>query len=177
MSTPFCSVFIATSVDGFIARRDGGIDWLSRVERPGEDYGFAAFFETVDALVMGRNTWEIVKAFPTWPYGDKRVIVLTHRPLSPVKNEETFSGEPRALVEKLGAEGVRRVYVDGGVVIQSFLRAGLVDELTVSQIPVLLGEGIPLFAGAGRETALQLVESRAFDSGLIRSTWLRPKEA
>lgn len=177
MSTPLCSVFIATSVDGFIARRDGGIDWLSRVERPGEDYGFAAFFETVDALVMGRNTWEIVKAFPTWPYGDKRVIVLTHRPLSAVKSEETFSGEPRALVEKLGAEGVRRVYVDGGVVIQSFLRAGLVDELTVSQIPVLLGEGIPLFAGAGRETALQLVESRAFDSGLIRSTWLRPKEA
>lgn len=170
MSTPSCFVFIATSVDGFIARKDGGIDWLKLVERPGEDYGFQAFFDTIDTLVIGRGTYDIVRAFDSWPYPGKRVVVMTHRPLVPIANETFFDGEPAALVAQLGAEGVKRIYVDGGKVISQFLDAGLIEQLTISQVPVLLGSGLPLFS-SGVEQRLTLVESRTFASGLVRTTW------
>ncbi|MDP1829241.1 MAG: dihydrofolate reductase family protein [Archangium sp.] len=170
MPAPACCVFIATSVDGFIARTDGGIDWLKRVEREGEDYGYQRFFDSVDALVIGRGTYEVVRGFDAWPYGGKRCVVLTHRTFEPKAKEEFFEGEPRALLDKLGAEGLKRVYVDGGAVISQFLAAGLIDQLTISQVPVLLGRGLPLFH-PGTEHALTLVESRSFPSGLVQSTW------
>jgi dihydrofolate reductase len=167
---PACCVFIATSVDGFIAREDGSLDWLECVEHPGEDYGFQRFFDSIDALVVGRTTYDFASSFEPWPYAGKRCVVLTHRPFQPKANEEHFSGEPAVLLEKLGREGVRRVYVDGGAVIRQFLAARLVDELTLSRIPVLLGSGIPLF-GAGVEQPLSLVENRSFPSGLVQTTW------
>ena len=170
MPTPSCFVYIATSVDGFIARPDGGLDWLKRVEVEGEDYGYQRFFDSIDALVMGRGTYDVVRAFPVWPYGDKRCIVMTHRPLAPRVKEESFSGEPAALLARLGEEGVKRVYVDGGVVIGQFLAAGLIEELTISQIPVLLGRGLPLFTAAV-EQDLVLLESRSFPSGLVQARW------
>ncbi len=170
MELPSCFVFIATSVDGFIARRDGGIDWLESVERPGEDYGYQRFFDSVDAVVVGRGTYEVVRAFDGWLYGTKRCIVMTHRRFEPKANEEYFAGTAAELLGKLAAEGVKRVYVDGGVVISQFLAAGFIEQLTISQIPVLLGEGLPLFQKAG-ERALTLVESRSFPSGLVQSTW------
>lgn len=170
MGTPACFVYIATSVDGFIARPDGGLDWLKRVEVEGQDYGYQRFFDSIDALVIGRGTYDVVRAFETWPYGDKRCVVMTHRPVAPRGKEEFFSGEPAALLERLGAEGVKRVYVDGGVVIGQFLAAGLIDELTISQIPVLLGRGLPLFTAAV-EKDLTLLESRSFPSGLVQSRW------
>ena len=141
MELPSCFVFIATSVDGFIARRDGGIDWLESVERPGEDYGYQRFFDSVDAVVVGRGTDEVVRAFDGWLYGTKRCIVMTHRRFEPKANEEYFAGTAAELLGKLAAEGVKRVYVDGGVVISQFLAAGFIEQLTISQIPVLLGEG------------------------------------
>src|SRR5262249_41252852 len=122
-------VFIATSLDGFIARSDGGLDWLKPFE--GEGHGYASFFAGVDALASGRGSWDTVLGFPDWPYGDKRVIVCTSRPASPAHGEEIWSGSPRALAVRLVAEGVRRVYLDGGALIRSFLREGLVDELTI----------------------------------------------
>lgn len=172
MTTPSCFVFIAASVDGFIARRDGALDWLKRVERPGEDYGYQAFFNTIDALVIGRGTYDVVRGFDAWPYEKKRCVVMTHQQFEPKANEEFFAGPPVELVQKLGAEGVKRVYVDGGAVISQFLAAGLIEQLTVSQIPILLGDGLPLFKATG-EHALTLVESRSFPSGLVRSTWRR----
>jgi dihydrofolate reductase len=172
MALPSCFVFIATSVDGFIARTDGGIDWLKSVERPGEDYGYQPFFDSVDALVIGRGTYEVVRAFEPWPYGSKRCVVMTHQRFEPKAKEEFFAGTPIELLEKLGAAGVKRIYVDGGVVISQFLAAGLVEQLTISQIPVLLGDGLPLFKAPG-EHALTLVESRSFPSGLVQSTWKR----
>lgn len=165
-----CHVFIATSVDGFIARRDGNLDWLKAVERPGEDYGYQRFFNSVDALVIGRGTYDVARAFEPWPYAGKRCVVMTRRAFEPKANEETFSGEPAALLGELERAGVRRVYVDGGAVISQFLAAGLIDELTISRVPVLLGTGIPLF-GPGTEQPLTLVESRAFPSGLVQTTW------
>jgi dihydrofolate reductase len=173
VGAPTCHVFIATSVDGYIARSDGRIDWLQRAELPGEDYGYARFFAACDVLVLGRKTWETVAGFGAWPYAGKRSVVLTHRPLTPLANEEVFSGSPRALAERLGREGARRVYVDGGAVISQFLAEGLIDELTVTQVPVLLGDGVPLFGPGRPELGLALVESRAFPSGVVQTTWRR----
>ncbi|MCA9586418.1 MAG: dihydrofolate reductase [Myxococcales bacterium] len=171
MSRAKSSVFIAESLDGFIARADGAIDWLALVEREGEDYGFAAFFETVDAMVMGRTTYNTVLGFDAWPYGAKRCVVLTHDPPSARHGEEFYAGDVTALAERLGAEGARHVYVDGGEVISQFFAAGLIDEVTVSIIPVVLGDGLRLTRRIGRDVRLELVQHRAFDSGLVRLTY------
>ncbi len=163
-----CSVFIATSLDGYIARSDGGIDWLSVVERPGEDYGFGEFYGSVDALVLGRKTWETALGFPEWPYAGKRVVVMSREAREGRHGEEFHRGSPEELAAALRADGVRRVYVDGGATIRGFLAAGLIDDLTVSVIPVLLGAGITLFGEGVPETRLTLQGSRAYESGLVQ---------
>jgi len=163
-----CSVFIATSVDGYIARPDGGLDWLARVEQPGEDYGYAAFASTVDVIVMGRATYDVGQSFPTWPYTGKRLIVLTHRPSESVHGEEFFTGDIADLVARLRREGVQRIYVDGGVVIRAFLAANLIDDLTLSIIPVALGDGIRLFDRGIGEHGLALTGVDSWPSGLVQ---------
>ncbi len=173
MQRPICSVFIATSVDGCIARPDGRIDFLDGVQLEGEDYGFAAFYASVDALVMGRGTWDVVNAFPEWPYEGKRVVVLTDRPAEPRRGETIASGGVVSLLERLHAEGVRRVYVDGGVVIRQFLAAGVVDDLVLSVIPVILGDGVRLFGAGVPELSLTLVESRSWPTGLVQLRYQR----
>jgi dihydrofolate reductase len=173
MARPQCSVFIATSVDGFIAREDGTFDFLSLVEQPEEDYGFADFFASVDALVIGRNTYETALAFEEWPYAGKRCIVLTHRETPSLHGEQFFAGAPAALVEQLGLVGAQRLYVDGGAVIRSFLADGLSDDVTLSIIPVLLGRGISLFGNEVPELKLALESSQAFASGLVQLRYTR----
>lgn len=172
------SVFIATSLDGFIARTDGSIDWLEEANArvpEGEDCGYHAFIATVDTLVMGRKTFETVLAFDAWPYGDKRVVVLSSKPVAiPAALSGTVSAsseEPRALVERLAAEGARHLYVDGGLTIQRFLSAGLIDALILTRIPVLLGEGRPLFGPLPGDVALTHVATRAYDFGFVQSTY------
>jgi dihydrofolate reductase len=163
-------VFIATSLDGFIARPDGSIDWLQSVDSPGEDYGYQEFFDSVDTLVIGRNTYDVVRGFPAWPYTGKRCVVLTHRPAPPAFDEE-FSGEdPVGLLARLGREGARHVYVDGGQVIRQFLAAKSIDRLTLSIVPILLGGGIPLFSGVG-ELGVVLEHTRAWPTGLVQSRY------
>ncbi len=173
MQRPRCSVFIATSIDGYIARADGTFDFLSIVERPGEDYGFADFFATVDALVIGRNTYETALAFPEWPYAGKRCIVLTHRETPSAHGEQFFAGEPAALVDQLALSGAQRLYVDGGAVIRQFVRENLIDDMTLSIVPVLLGSGVPLFGSELREQRLHLHSSKAFESGLVQLCYTR----
>ena len=163
---PPCSVYIATSLDGYIAGPDHGLDWLTIVERPGEDYGYQAFFDGVDALVIGRKTYDVTLGFPSWPHGEKRCIVVTHAPPAAKHGEEFYSGPLLALVERLGAEGVRRIYVDGGTLIRASFAEDLIDEVTLSIVPVLLGAGVPLFGGIERR--LTLVASRSFPSGLVQ---------
>ncbi len=165
------AVFIATSLDGFIARADGRIDFLDRYH--GEDHGYGAFFAGVDAVVIGRGTYDTVVGFPEWPYGDKRLIVFTNRAADPRHGEELWSGPPRALAERLDREGVRRVYLDGGALIRSFLREGLVDELTIDVIPIVLGSGRPLFASGLPEIQLRHFESKSFPSGLVQIRYQR----
>ena len=173
MQRPRCSVFIATSLDGFIAKPDGTFDFLSIVEQPGEDYGFAEFFATVDALVIGRNTYETALAFPEWPYAGKRCVVLTHRETPSVHGEQFFAGEPPALLEQLALGGAQRLYVDGGAVIRTFLSENLIDDMTLSIIPVLLGQGIPLFGPEVPEQRLTLQANKAYPSGLVQLSYGR----
>ncbi len=174
MKRPHVAVFIATSVDQFIARDDGSIDWLARVQRdPAEDFGYAAFMASVDALVVGRATYDTVLGFDAWPYEGKRVVVLTHRPVTATHGEETHHGALAPLFEKLGAEGVKRVYIDGGETIREGLAEGLIDELTLSLVPVLLGSGRPLFVRGLPETDLRLIDAKSFPSGLVQLRYAR----
>ncbi|HEY9899612.1 MAG TPA: dihydrofolate reductase family protein [Pantanalinema sp.] len=172
------SVFIATSLDGFIARQDGSIDWLDEANTlvpSGEDCGYHAFIASVDTLVMGRGTFETALGFDAWPYGDKRVVVLSSKRLEiPPELAGTVSASseaPRELVDRLASEGARHVYVDGGITIQGFLAAGLIDALTLTRIPVLLGEGRPLFGPLTGDVALEHVATKAYDFGFVQSTY------
>jgi dihydrofolate reductase len=163
-----CCVFIATSLDGFIADREGRLDWLSVVERAGEDYGYRAFFESIDTLVVGRRTYDFALGFDAWPWAGKRCVVLTHGAREARHGEELVSEAPDGLVERLSREGARRIYVDGGETIRQFLRLRLVDELTISVVPALLGGGAPLFDAHGDTQRLELLGSQSFESGLVQ---------
>jgi len=165
MTRPRCSAFLATSLDGFIARPDGGLDWLTPFQ---SEHGYTAFFQTVDTVLIGRATWEVVGGFPAWPFDGKRVAVLTHRPLAAGHGELALSGGLSEVLAALSAGGARSIYVDGGAVVSQFLAAGLLDELTLNLIPVVLGEGIPLFQGELPERRLALASSQAYPSGLVQ---------
>ena len=167
---PYCAAFLAQSLDGYIARRDGSIDWLSCVDRPGEDYGYRAFFATMDAMVVGRGTWDKAHTLGAWPYAGKRCVVFTHRPADAgqATHDAIFvQGEPSPVLSHLHRVGVRRAYVDGGQLIRQFIAAGLLDELSVFVVPILLGEGLPLFTAGGPERPLALEATHAYDSGLV----------
>lgn len=172
------SAFMATSLDGFIARANGALDWLDRANAsvpPGEDCGYAAFFATVDVLVMGRGTFETVLTFPSWPYGDLPVVVLSRRGIEvPVERRTTVSvsdEELPTLVARLAAAGRQHAYVDGGQTVQSFLRAGLLNELTLTTIPILLGAGLPLFGSLERDVELEHVATTAYPFGYVQSRY------
>jgi dihydrofolate reductase len=172
-STMKASVFIGTSVDGFIARPNGDLDFLP--PGGGEPHGYDEFMASVDALVIGRNTFEKVLTFDTWPYGDKRVVVLSSRPLdvSAVVGGvvEQMSGPPADIVAKLAVSGVNHIYVDGGITIQRFLCAGLIQRLIITRMPVLIGEGVPLFGALPHDIRLHHVATRQYASGLVQSEY------
>jgi len=166
------SVFIATSLDGFIARANGDLDWLP--PGGGEPHGYDEFMATVDALVIGRKTFETVLTFDAWPYGAKPVFALSANTLAPAPAEavvERMSGDPAEIVSQLAARGIRHIYVDGGITIQRFLQAGLIQRLIITRIPVLIGSGIPLFGVTERDIALKHVATRQYASGLVQSEY------
>jgi dihydrofolate reductase len=167
------SVFIGTSVDGFIARPNGDLDFLP--PGGGEPHGYTEFMASVDALVIGRKTFETVLTFDAWPYGDKRVVVLSSRPvdLSAAIGGvvEQMGGPPAEIVAKLAASGVHHIYVDGGITIQRFLRAGLIQRLIITRVPVLIGDGVPLFGELPHDIRLHHVATRQYASGLVQSEY------
>ena len=165
------SVFCGTSVDGFIARADGGLDFLDAGGN--EPHGYEEFIATIDTIVIGRKTYETVLGFDQWFYGDKRVVVLSSHPVEQPRNAhvEHMSGEPAAIAAKLAATGATHVYLDGGITIQRFLRAGLVARLIVTRVPVLIGEGIPLFGPLPHDVRVVHVATRSYPSGLVQSEY------
>ena len=169
------SVFVGMSVDGFIARANGELDFLDA--GGDEPHGYEEFVATVDTHVIGRKTFETVLGFGAWPYGEKPVVVLSSRPLdlSLAANRggrvEQMMGPPADIVAALSDLGARHAYLDGGITIQGFLRAGLVDRLVISRVPVLIGSGIPLFGNLLRDVPLRHIATRSFPGGLVQSEY------
>jgi len=167
------SVFVGTSLDGFIARRNGQYDFLDTAGNV--PHGYDEFISTVDTLVIGRKTFEIVLAFPDWPYGNRQVIVLSTGPLDFSKvrggRVEQMSGAPAEILSSLAARGVQHVYVDGGLTVQGFLRAGLIQRLIINRVPVLIGDGIPLFGSLPHDVQLRHIATHPYATGLVKSEY------
>jgi len=167
------SVFVGTSVDGFIARPNNDLDFLP--EGGGEPHGYVEFIASVDAIVIGRNTFEKVLTLGPWPYDDKRVVVLSSRPvdLSAARGGrvEQMGGPPAEIVSQLASSGAHNLYIDGGITIQRFLSAGLVQRLIITRVPVLIGVGLPLFGALPRDVRLRHVATRSYPSGLVQSEY------
>ena len=173
---PKTSVYIATTLDGFIARADGSLDWLEH-DSGSDDYGFKAFTSSIDSMVLGRATYEQVLGFGEWPYTGKHVIVPSSTltaddvPEALRAEVEIVDDEPSGLLAGLSSQGFKHAWVDGGRTIQRFLQDGLIDEITISRIPILIGEGIPLFGVLSSDIKLKHVETASFDSGLVQATY------
>jgi dihydrofolate reductase len=170
-----CSVYIATSVDGYIATRDGGVDWLHtagnmEADMGNEDMGFSDFMCSVDCMIMGRKCMEMISNMnltpEQWIYGDMPVFVLSKTVLEPPENlrekVEMYSGDINDLILKLEKSGYTHAYIDGGTTITSFLNLGLISEMIITKAPVLLGEGLPLFGKINRKLKLENTEVKSF---------------
>jgi dihydrofolate reductase len=174
-----CSVFCGLSLDGFIARPNGALDFLEGDgTAPMGDHGYDAFMASVDALVMGRHTFEVVMGFEQWPYTKKVVVLSTKKVDLTLATErgadvEVLNATPNEVVEQLSMRGYTNLYIDGGGTVQRFLRAGLIDRLIVTQVPVLIGQGIRLFGALEQDIPLRLVASRSFPGGLVQSEYGR----
>lgn len=174
------SVYIATTVDGYIAEKDGSVDFLeqyqSSVSDGDGDMGFSDFLNSIDLLIMGRKTFDQVISFGEnlWPYGDRQVWVWSrhpstvHIPKMRSNNVVASSGEPRELLKMTQQNGFRHVYVDGGTTIKHFLSQGCIDNLILTRVPMLLGEGIPLFLEMQR-LLLEHVSTKSYSNGLVQS--------
>ncbi|MBM3138440.1 MAG: dihydrofolate reductase [Chloroflexi bacterium] len=170
------SVFIAASVDGYIAREDGGIDWLENPDaNPNQDYGYQDFIRNIDAILMGRNTFDVVMNLPDWSYGGIPLFVLTHHPstLPSDKFEEVqpIQGKPQEIINELEKLGFHNIYIDGGKTISDFLSESLVDEMIITRIPILLGRGISLFNPMEKEARLELLSTIDFEDGLVQNKY------
>ncbi len=169
-------VFIATSLDGYIARKDHQIDWLENNQAGNIDHGYEQFIESVDGIIFGRKTYEVVLNLTSgeWPY-TKPVIVLSRTltnsdiPAHLTDKVTVTNQTPHDLFEILDQQGWNRAYIDGGITIQSFLEVGLIEDLIITTLPVLIGDGIPLFGNTPHDIHLELVNSRQYATGLVQS--------
>jgi len=166
-------VYIATSLDGFIAREDGNVDWLIGTPNPdNSDFGFSEFMENIDAIVMGKNSFEMVLSFGEWPYR-KPVFVLSNSlhkiPDNLIGKAEILNGNPLSIIKELNSRQFFNLYVDGGKVIQDFLELGLIDEMIITKIPIVLGSGIPLFTKVSSEQKFKHVKTEVFQNSLVKS--------
>ena len=172
------SVYIAISLDGYIARKDGNIDWLNEANSlvpEGEDCGFFAFLNSVDTLIMGRKTFEQVLSFGQWVYGNTPVIVLSRNivniPKELSKTVSYSSESPTELSKRLENQGAKKLYIDGGATIQSFLKEGLINDITITRIPIVIGNGIPLFGELNNDIKMKHIATKAYDFGFVQSTY------
>ncbi|MHA1904232.1 MAG: dihydrofolate reductase family protein [Candidatus Thorarchaeota archaeon] len=173
-------IYMATSLDGFIATSDGGLDWLDEIPNPEKnDFGYAEFMSGIDAIVMGRKTFEKVLTFGSWPYV-KPVYVLSKRKVNVPKELENkveiITGNPKKLVDKLKELGHQNLYIDGGITIQGFLEEDLIDEMIITRIPVLLGNGIPLFGKLTQRLYFSHERTEILNETLVKSHYKRVRE-
>lgn len=175
-------VYIAMSLDGFIAEADGGIGFLESAgdAQEGEDFGWTEFFENIDALVMGRNTYDVFRSFDLWPYEDKKLVVLTNRDVEITDDLKdrvsSFAGSPEETVNHLKSMNCENLYIDGGWVIQDFLNSGLINEMIITIIPILIGDGIALFGSLKEQIKLEASSVKKFENGLIQLHYYLNKE-
>lgn len=170
-------VYIATSLDGFIAKKNGSIDWLNEIPNPDEsDYGYSDFMNNIDAIVMGRNTFELVLTFNQWPY--KKPVFVLSRTLQKVSADlvgkaEIINSNPDTVVNLLNSRNYKNLYIDGGITIQKFLRNELIDEIIITRIPILLGRGIPLFAELVKEQRYEHTKTEIYNNAIVKSHYKR----
>jgi len=171
-------VYIGTSLDGFIARTNGDIEWLVQYANDEAIQAYEEFISKIDAVVIGRGTFDKVLTFPSWPY-EKRVFVLSNtlKKLPAIVENKAIllSLSPADTLKKLSQEGYTNVYVDGGLVIQNFLKADLIDELIISKVPIIIGSGIPLFADVKQDLLFQHVKTEVQSNELVRSYYKRKR--
>lgn len=172
-------VYIATSIDGYIAREDGSIDWLMDIPNPSDsDYGYSDFIKRVDGIIMGRKTFQKAIGFNEWPYL-KPVFVLTNTlkqiPKNLLGKVEIVTGELTAIIDKLKLRGFHDLYIDGGKTIQSFLQIDMIDELIITRIPLVLGSGIPLFSKNRKELKFEHVKTDVYNNILVKNHYVRSR--
>jgi dihydrofolate reductase len=172
-------VYIATSIDGYIATKSGDTEWLHELPNPNNsDYGYSEFIANIDALIMGRNSFEKVRTFETWPY-DKKVFVLTNTlteiPKDLIGKVEFISGKLDHILSSVHSQGFHNLYIDGGLVIQQFLEHDMIDELIITRIPILLGSGIPLFGELSKPLRFIHKETTVYDGAIVKSHLTRNK--
>lgn len=167
------SVFLGMILNGFIARKNGDIGWLDNENKKAtrdEDFGFSNFIDSIDVIVMGRNTYEQVLTFGNWPYKEKRVIVLSTKeiniPVDISKTVTTSKESPKQLIEQLSEQGIRHVYVDGGITIQNFLSQDLIDEITI--VPILIEEGKSFVKSLSKDVSLLHLKTTVFEFGFVQ---------
>ncbi|WGV99231.1 dihydrofolate reductase family protein [Vibrio sp. YMD68] len=180
-----CSVFIAASTDGYIAEENGGLDWLHTSGNPDADMsenfdmGFADYINSVDCMVIGRKSMETLSSFnltpEQWPYGDIKIYVLsstlTQAPENVSDKVEVFSGDISSLARQLEKEGYKHAYIDGGLTITSFLNERLINEITITRVPVILGRGIPLFGKVQKAVQLREATAIVFPNDYIQTKY------
>jgi dihydrofolate reductase len=170
-------IYIATSLDGFIARPDGGLDWLLNLDDPEDDYGFAEFIDKIDAIVMGRKTFETMLNFDEWPYTKPMFVLSTTIQNIPSrlhgKVEVLRGGDPRVIVEELNSRGFENLYIDGGQTIQRFLRDDLIHEMIITTASVIIGEGIPLFNGLSGDIKFKCKKVEVLNPYLVKHYYER----
>ncbi|MEH2167973.1 MAG: dihydrofolate reductase family protein [Nostoc sp.] len=169
------TLYIAASLDGYIARTDGGIEWLSILDTEGEDYGYTAFYESIDAIVLGSKTYEVGLGFDRWPYPEKKSFVFTQRNFQSDREDVVFVSDPiKQALANIEAQGFKNIWlVGGGKLINSFLQHCLIDEYIISTIPIILGGGIHLFPPSNHEEKLELINSQQYSTGLLQAHYRR----
>jgi len=170
------SVYIGTSLDGLIARKDGNIDWLVKFESEEIGQSYKEFISKIDAIVIGRGTFEKVLSFPSWPY-ELKVFVLSNsirEAPEPLKEKVTIlSMKPKELLQYLSGQGFSSIYIDGGNVIQSFLKEDCIDEIIITKVPVLIGSGISLFGQLEKDLSFKHMQTDVYANGLVKSRYER----
>lgn len=170
------SVYIAQSIDGFIAKKDGNIEWLNEFSNKDDDFGFSEFMNKIDAIIMGKNTFEKVVTFGFWPY-EKPVYVLSHSlnkaPKELMGKVHFINGTVEEIIKILSEKSLMNIYVDGGNVIQSFLKEGKIDNLIITTIPIILGNGIPLFDRIEKELKWKLIDTKIYNNLLVKNIYKR----